>query len=510
MSIKESEQAEQSDRSDQSEQKDTEKQQETKREIYPVTDLEKGIIAWEHEEDPLNPRNYPPLRKWFLLSLVSGITLISPLASSIFAPAVANAAEEFNVTSTTVRSLGVTAYLFGYGFGPLFLSPLSEIYGRRIILSIATSFFVLFQIGCALAPNFASIIVFRLLTGIGGSACLTIGGGVVSDLFEPEQRGVAMAIFSAGPLFGPVLGPICGGFIAQGAGWRWVFWVLVIVGGTFTLFVMIFNRETNPVIIIQRKTDRLRKELNRPELRSYYDDSSNQKSKTAHFIHRLTTPFQLLFRSPIVAVVAIYIAVIYGCLYLLFTTVTEVFQSVYHWSEQISGLSYIGLGMGFLAGQVAFGLLSDKVLIKLKARNNGVFEPEMRLPLTIPFSFFVPVSFFWYGWSVKAQTHWIVPIIGLFPFAFGMIGIFGTLQTYVIDCFPRYAASGIAAITVTRSFAGALLPLAGPPMYKALGYGWGNSLLGFVTLGLISMPIMFNRVGASLRKSSPLQENAAK
>lgn len=104
----------------------------------------------------------------------------------------------------------------------MFLSPLSEIYGRRIILSLATSTFVLFQIGCALAPNFASIIVFRLLTGLGGSGCLTIGGGVVSDLFEPEQRGLAMAIFSAGPLFGPVLGPICGGFIAQGAGWRWV------------------------------------------------------------------------------------------------------------------------------------------------------------------------------------------------------------------------------------------------------------------------------------------------
>jgi multidrug resistance protein len=95
-------------------------------------------------------------------------------------------------------------------------------YGRRIILNISTSFFVLFQIGCALAPNLSALIVFRVLTGIGGSACLTIGGGVVSDLFEPEQRGMAMSIFSAGPLFGPVLGPICGGFIAQRAGWRWV------------------------------------------------------------------------------------------------------------------------------------------------------------------------------------------------------------------------------------------------------------------------------------------------
>jgi multidrug resistance protein len=106
--------------------------------------------------------------------------------------------------------------------GPLFLSPMSEIYGRRLILNCATSFFVMFQIGCALAPNLSALIVFRLLTGIGGSACLTIGGGVISDLFEPEQRGLAMSIFSFGPLFGPVLGPICGGFIAHGAGWRWV------------------------------------------------------------------------------------------------------------------------------------------------------------------------------------------------------------------------------------------------------------------------------------------------
>lgn len=404
-------------------------------------------------------------------------------------------------------------------------------YGRRIILSLATSAFVLFHIGCALSPNFSSIIVFRLLAGLGGSGCLTIGGGVVSDLFEPENRGLAMAIFSAGPLFGPVLGPICGGFIAQNIGWRWVsnphlhqpllnriwtnlvmqvFWILTIVGGTLTIFVMIFNRETNPAIIIKRKTERLKKELDRADLRSYYDDSRKEKSKTARFLDRLTTPFQLLFRSPIISIVALYIAVIYGCLYLLFTTITEVFQDVYHWSEQLSGLAYIGLGLGFVAGQVAFGLLSDRVLLLLKARNNNIFEPEMRLPLTIPFSFFVPISFFWYGWSVQAHCHWIVPIIGLFPFAFGSIGIFASLQTYAIDSFPRYAASAIAAITVTRSFAGALLPLAGPPMYKALGYGWGNSLLGFITLALILMPVLFNRVGASLRKASPLLEAATK
>ncbi len=291
--------------------------------------------------------------------------------------------------------------------------------------------------------------------------------------------------------------------------WDKIFWVLVIVGGVFTLLVMIFNRETNPVVLLRRKTKKLRKQLGRSELESFYDRKLAQphrQSKGAVLLRGLTMPARLL-SSPIVALIALYIAIVYGCLYLLFTTVTNVFQNVYHWSPQISGLSYVGLGLGFLAGQVVFGVLSDKMIIKAKEANKGEFVPEMRLPLSIPFALFVPVSFFWYGWSVQAHTHWIVPIIGLFPFAFGLIGIFGTLQTYVIDSFPRYAASAIAAITVSRSLFGALLPMAGPSMYTALGYGWGNSLLGFVTLALIPMPILFTRVGAKLRQRSVWNEH---
>ncbi|KAJ5833215.1 hypothetical protein N7474_001526 [Penicillium riverlandense] len=477
--------------------------------LYPITDLDEGIVGWEDQDDPLNPRNFPKPRKWFLLALVSAITLISPFASSVFAPAVKDANREFGNKSSILGEIAVTSYLFGYSAGPLFLSPLSELYGRRLTLNMSTCFFVLFQIGCALAPSLSSLIVFRLLTGIGGSACLTIGGGVISDLFIAEERGLAMSIFSFGPLMGPVLGPICGGFIAQGAGWRWVFWVLTISGGTMTSLVMIFNRETNPVVLISRKTVRLQKEYNRPDLRSYYTAKSNFRSmsNTYQLLHSLTTPLRLLFRSPIVSMLALYIAFIYGCLYLLFTTVTDVFQDTYGWSLQISGLSYIGLGLGFITGQSVFGLLSDKIILRLKSRNAGVFEPEMRLPLSIVFAFFVPISFFWYGWAVEAKTHWIVPIIGLVPFAFGFVGIFGTLQTYVIDSYPLHAASGIAAITICRSLFGALLPLAGPSMYQRLGYGWGNSLLGFITLAMIPMPAIFKRFGGSLRKKFVLESH---
>jgi MFS family permease len=179
----------------------------------------------------------------------------------------------------------------------------------------------------------------------------------------------------------------------------------------------------------------------------------------------------MLCLSPIVGSLAVYLALIYGCLYLLFTTVTLVFQKTYHWKPDLTGLSYIGLGFGFIFGQILFGLTSDRIVVRLVQSNNGVYQPEMRLTMCLLYACFVPVSFFWYGWSIQAQVHWIVPIIGLSPFGFGMIGIFISIQTYVVDAYPRFAASGIAAITVTRSFFGAFLPLAGPSMFDTLGYG---------------------------------------
>ncbi|KIW97585.1 uncharacterized protein Z519_01169 [Cladophialophora bantiana CBS 173.52] len=481
-----------------------------KRDVLPEQDLDKGIVGWEGQDDLENPRNYTSMRKWTILFLVSSMTLISPFASSVFAPAVRFADVEFHNNSTLLSTFVVSAYVLGYAIGPLFLSPLSEIYGRRIILNIASLHFTVWQIGCALAPNISSLIVFRLLTGMGGSACLTIGGGTIADLFEKEQRGLAMSIFTAGPLFGPVLGPICGGFIAQGPGWRWVFWTLLIVAGACTSLILIFYRETNHTVLIREKTRRLAKELKRSDLISCYDKTQGQRSAGTLLVRSLIRPAKMLFMSPIVGLLAIYVALIYGCLYLLFTTVTDVFQRTYLWSPDLTGLAYIGLGLGLLCGQALFGLSSDRIIIRLTHANDGVYQPEMRLTMCLLYAFFVPISFFWYGWSIQAKVHWIVPIIGLLPFGFGMIGIFTSIQTYIIDSYSRYAASGIASVTVTRSFFGAFLPLAGPSLYQQLGYGWGNSMLGFITLALIPAPVLLRQYGGVLRERFPAEPSHRK
>lgn len=476
-------------------------------EIYPLTDLDAGLVGWDSQDDPVNPRNFPDSRKWTLLGFVAAITFLSPLASSIFAPGIPFVNAAFHNTSQLLGSFAVSVYVLGFAVGPLFLSPLSEIYGRRIVLNCSNTVFCAFTLGCALAPNLGGLIGMRFLAGLGGSACLTIGTGVIADMFVPAQRGKAVAMYSVGILFGPVLGPICGGFIAQRAGWRWDMWVVLIVGCILTGGLFIFNRETYAPVLLNRKTERLRKELNRPELQNImtYNKDASALSRRNVLKHGIIRPLKMLTKSPIVLFCSLYMSFLFGLLFLLFTTITPVFIKTYGWSPEITGLAYLGIGVGNFMGIAFVARTSDATIIRLAKKNKGVYEPEMRLPLCVFFGLLIPVSFFWYGWTAYNKVHWIVPIISLVPFGFGLMGIFAPLQTYMIDCFPQYAASAIAGMTALRCLFGAVLPLAGPSMYESLGLGWGNSMLGFLAVAFIPVPALLFRYGKVVREKWPIQ-----
>ncbi|KAJ6070668.1 hypothetical protein N7467_011987 [Penicillium canescens] len=472
---------------------------------YPETDLSRGIVGWDGQDDPHNPQNFAASRKWGLLALTSAITFVSPLASSMFSPSVSYVAVDLGVTNETLLSFSISIYILGYAFGPLALAPLSEVYGRRIILSCGNWWFVVWQIGCALAPNLTCLIIFRFFAGIGGSACLTLGAGVIADLFPIEQRGLATAIWSSGPMIGPVVGPIAGGFIGETIGWRWVFWVLLMISAVVSTGIEVLNRETYASVLIRWKTVRLAKELGRPDLRSAYAPDGEDVSVMTELRFGLTRPVLLFCKSPIVFLLSTYMALAYGLLYLFFTTIPTVFRGQYGFSTGLSGLAFVGIGVGFFLGMGLVASTNDRLVVKLTQQNGGQFQPEMRLPMMMFFACFLPISFFWYGWTAEKHVHWIVPIIGTVPFSFGMMGIYLPIQTYVIDCYPGYAASANATLTASRSLVGALLPLAGPQMFQTLGLGWGNSLLGFVAVAFIPVPIVFSRYGQTIREKFPVE-----
>lgn len=147
----------------------------------------------------------------------------------MFAPGVKQAMDEFHSVDDAVTSLAVSIYILGWALGPLILAPLSEVQGRWIVYSTCDILFVCFTIACAISSNLVMLIVFRFLAGAVGSTPLAIGGGTISDLIPIQKRGLAFSLFMLGPVLGPSVGPVMGGFLTNSAGWRYIFWVLGIL-----------------------------------------------------------------------------------------------------------------------------------------------------------------------------------------------------------------------------------------------------------------------------------------
>lgn len=205
-----------------------------------------------------------------------------------------------------------------------------------------------------------------------------------------------------------------------------------MVAALISIMIEIFNQETSHKILIEKKVARLKKELGREDLRSCYDTEGLRKQSLKQTLaNGLIRPLKMLFLSPIVLLLTIYISFTYGTLYLLFTTIPTVFEETYGFNIGLTGLVYLGLGSGTTLGWLIITFLSDKSVIRQSKKNNGVFEPEMRLWMTIWFSWLLPITFFWYGWGAQYKVHYMSSIISLMPFGVGIMGLFLPITTQV-------------------------------------------------------------------------------
>ncbi|KAI1300596.1 putative MFS transporter [Xylaria venustula] len=453
------------------------------------------IVGWESPEDPENPRNWKKGVKITHVALISVFTLYTNLAALMFAPGAQHLVAEFGITSSFVATLTVSIYILGYVFGPFFLASMSEIYGRLPIYHTCNILYIGFTIGCALSINTSMFLVFRFICGWAASALMVVGGGTVADLYEVEERGKAIALFGLGPLLGPVIGPVIGAFVAQYLGWRWTFWLILILAGVVSLLAVPLMRETFEPVLLERKVIKLRKSTGNKNIRTRsYNNDLTPGRRLARAVIR---PIKMLLLSPIVFLLSLYAAFMFGLAYILFTTFPAVFEEQYGFGPGISGLSYLGLGVGMIISIGLFAVLSDKLLHQ--PRGGTVARPELRLILMIWSSPVVPIGFFWYGWSAQRHNHWIVPILGTLVIGLGSFLILLPGQLYLVDAFgAESAASVLAANTVLRSLFGAFLPLAGPPLYNSLNIGWGNSVLAFIALAFVPVPFLFYKYGEKL------------
>ena len=459
------------------------------------------ILRFE-DGDPENPNNWTRQRKLYTLLVAIFFVLNSTIGSTLISGGIDEVARDFDIHDQTLLVLPTSLYLLGYVFGPLMFGPLSETYGRRPIMFIAFAGFTAFTLGCALAPNFAALNVFRLLCGTFGACPIAVLGGICADVYhDAVYRGRAMALFMTVTVTGPVVGPFVSGFVSV-VTWRWCFWIgLVLAGVTWILFI--FQSETYGPVILLKRARRLRKED--PDRYANLKAPLEIEEKSATYIVRvvLYRPIKMFISEAIVLSTCLYTGFVYGIFYMFLQAFSIVYGDVYGFNAGEQGLAFIPIGIG--AG-IACGifLLWDRYVNKATAQDKKWTrrEESRRLPLACICGPCIVLGLFWTGWTARPSIPWIVPVLGGIPFGIGYMLIFISLLNYLVDAYAAYAASANAAAATTRSMLGVALPFAAKPMYHQLGVAWACSLLGFVSLGMCAIPFAFIRWGDYIREHS--------
>lgn len=336
-------------------------------------------VAWDGDDDPLNPRSRSLARKWLVVLIVSASSLCVTCTSALYTSTYAQLERDFGC-SREVATLGLSLFVMGLGIGPMVLSPLSEFYGRRPIYIASYTFFLIWLIPCAVAQNTQTMLVARFLDGLSGSAFLSVAGGTVGDLFVRSQLSLPMIVYTASPFIGPEIGPIMGGFINQYTDWRWTFYVLLIWSGVQLALIILFVPETYHPVLLRRKAVKLRKETGNDAWHAPIEIMNKSVVKTVAW--SCVRPFQLLFFEQMCLNLCLLSAILLGILYLFFGAFPLVFENNHGFTQSQSGLTFLGIFIGMIIG-VSCDPLWKKYYSRLVNTNNGVSEPEFRLPPAI-------------------------------------------------------------------------------------------------------------------------------
>jgi DHA1 family multidrug resistance protein-like MFS transporter len=443
-----------------------------------------------------NPKNWSAARHWYITVVAVLLVVNATFASSSPSGCLVSISRHFHV-SEEAAGLVITLFLLGYCAGPLIFAPLSEFYGRRWVFYITFTSYLAFNFLCAFAPSFGALLVGRFLTGTFASAPLSNSPGVLADIWDPIERGNAMAVFSMMTFVGPALGPVVSGFLELKKDWRWNFYVLLWLAGA-TEVLMFTIPETLPSVVLMNKARRIRAVPGFEDVRAPAE--ANDRKLTAIFKVALIRPWKILV-DPISFLVAVYLSVVYTLLYMLFTIYPIVFQEKRGWNSGIGELPLIGTVVGaVLGGGIIFVVSSHdkkRMLAGFKAR------AEDRLPVAMFGGCLFAITMFWFAWTAEYNSiHWIVPTIAGTFLATSILLIFVAYLNYLTDTYLMYTASAMAANTICRSACGAAAPLFTKYMFDALGVGGGGSLIGGFAVLLAPIPFIFYRYGEPIRKRS--------
>ncbi|KIW94645.1 uncharacterized protein Z519_04621 [Cladophialophora bantiana CBS 173.52] len=442
-----------------------------------------------------SPFDLPAWRKWVITTLLALMTTAVTFASSVWSAAIAATSKEFNV-SETVSLLGVSLYVLGFAVGPI----VWEFKGRRLPLFSAFFAWTVLQIPIGVVKNLPALLVCRLLAGCFGASPQVLVGATYADFWEPAERGVATAVYSVAVYVGPTLGPIFGALLTESSlGWHWTGWVSLILGVVVGIPAFLFIPETYGPILQQRANKKFNSAQDSSALT---EQNVKQAPAVAEFVHKyMFKPAIMFCVEPMLMVMALYIAIVYGILYLTFFAFPYSFVQDRGWDPRTGTLPFLSILTSVVVSASGVALYSKRYYRpRLQAR--GSVLPEDRLPLVMLGSMILPIGLFFFAWTSSRKTSPVPQIVAGFFIGSGIMLIFTNAVAFLVDIYLQSAASAMAASTIVRSLVAASFPLAAPRMYKSLGTAWATSVLGFLCVLAMPAPFLFYKYGRKLRQMS--------
>ncbi|SPO01704.1 related to multidrug resistance protein [Cephalotrichum gorgonifer] len=449
------------------------------------------ILDFDPNGDKDNPKEWPSAFKWaivlllFSMAATVSFTCISvvPIANEIISDL-----DDGQPGFSGASALMVTIWEFGESAGPLFIAPLSEVYGRYAVINGANILFICAALLAAVATSTPLFIASRALNGLAVAANV-LNPAIIGDMFDSDERGAAMSAVMLAPLLGGAIGPTFSGAVTETLGWRAVLLIAAGLALCCELLFLTCFQETYKMTILRRRAAKLSGgETGVDILAKTPSDIAQEQTGLSKMWHAVSRPAAILFDSGVLSSIALFGAVPFSYFYVVSVSMPTILHDVYGFSPSQTGLAFISMSVGACVAVTICNLTLDRIYIHLRGSDKA--QPEYRLPLATYGGLCLPFIVTAYGWIAEYQLPvWLLlTTTGLLNGA--VIIIIIPLSAYVVDTCGIYAASAMTGLIVSRGVMGTFLPLGTGPIIESLGYGWdihmGNALLYVPELEVLS------------------------
>lgn len=451
-----------------------------------------------------SPFEWSSRKKGTVLSGVFLASCLAAYAAGAYALASQPLRRKWNISDTEF-SVGITMFVLGFGFAPMVLARVSEVYGRYWVFCGSGLVFFLGLVGCAVTESYAGMMISRFVVGSGASVYATLTGGVVSDLYHKEDRNTPMSLYSLSIMVGTGLGPLISGVVVDNLGWRWIFYLQAIAVGSTTLIIFLFFKETRSNITLKRKCKAINKCISESglapypiEFRALSDDE--RKLDFGVIWHSFSFPLKLLATESIVFWFSAWVSFAWAILYMQFSSIGIIFRDVYDFSNTQVGTVYAAVIIGSVISCIVSIVQEPSTQKHWPQR---MTSPEGRLLAPGIQSILLPAGLFWFGWSSGSNSHWISPALAIGSCTMGIFSIYLAVFNYLADSYYRYASSALAAQSMCRNLLAGIFPLFTMFMLRDLGYKGTGGLLAGIGLLLTAIPWLLFFYGQKIRARSP-------